>query len=192
MKTRGQNRNNKRKKIERFDWFIERIRKGVGFGWLSEGWKNFTPENFLEINRYFDLTSCSNTICQSNNVFPIFLWPENEEAMFYSFHPLADETNNEHLPKPFFKVIRKSRYSRELFPSQRFRLIHVTCAYDLLKRPPSGKTAKYISQQKRSVSFETKFPNSCFNSFEKTASPPCNRPTTSERFTCDIIGHNCS
>ena len=82
MKTREQNRNNKRKKIERFDWFIERIRKGVGFVWLSEGWKNFTPENFLEINRYFDLTSCSNTICQSNNVFPIFLWRENEEAMF--------------------------------------------------------------------------------------------------------------
>ena len=71
MKTREQNRNNKRKKIERFDWFIERIRKGVGFGWLSEGCKNFTPENFLEINRYFDLTSSSNTICHSNNVFPI-------------------------------------------------------------------------------------------------------------------------
>ena len=71
MKTREQNRNNKRTEIERFDWFIERIRKGVGFGWLSEGWKNFTPENFLEINRYFDLTSSSNTICHSNNVFPI-------------------------------------------------------------------------------------------------------------------------
>ena len=34
----------------------------------------------------------------------------NEEAMFWSFHPLADKTNNEHLPKPFFKVIRKSLY----------------------------------------------------------------------------------
>ena len=30
--------------------------------------------------------------------------------MFWSFHPLADKTNNEHLPKPFFKVIRKSLY----------------------------------------------------------------------------------
>ena len=30
--------------------------------------------------------------------------------MFGSFHPLADETKNEHLPKPFFKVIRKSLY----------------------------------------------------------------------------------
>ena len=23
--------------------------------------------------------------------------------MFLSFHPLADETNNDHLPKPFFQ-----------------------------------------------------------------------------------------
>ena len=30
-----------------------------------------------------------------------------------SFHPLADETKNEHLPKPFFKVIRKSLYCLE-------------------------------------------------------------------------------
>ena len=27
--------------------------------------------------------------------------------MFWSFHPLADKTNNEHLAKPFFKVIWK-------------------------------------------------------------------------------------
>ena len=36
MKTREQNRNNKRTKIERFDWFIEFIQKRVAFGWLSE------------------------------------------------------------------------------------------------------------------------------------------------------------
>ena len=29
---------------------------------------------------------------------------------FCSFHPLADKTNNEHLPEPFFKDIRKSLY----------------------------------------------------------------------------------
>ena len=70
------------------------------------------PENFLEINRYFALTSYYNTIGQSNNAFSIleFLWRENKESMFCSFHPLADETKNEHLPKPFFKVIRKSLY----------------------------------------------------------------------------------
>ena len=36
MKTREQNRNNKRTKIQRFDWFIERIQTRVAFGWLSE------------------------------------------------------------------------------------------------------------------------------------------------------------
>ena len=36
MKTREQNRNNKRIEIERFDWFIERIQTHVAFGWLSE------------------------------------------------------------------------------------------------------------------------------------------------------------
>ena len=34
-------------------------------------WKNFMPENFLEINRYFALTSYCNTIGQSNNAFSI-------------------------------------------------------------------------------------------------------------------------
>ena len=88
MIPREQNRNNKR----------------------TLGWKNFIPENFLEINRYLTLTSYCNTIGQSNNAFSVlgFSWRENEDAIFWSFHPLADKTNNEHLPKPLFKVIRKS------------------------------------------------------------------------------------
>ena len=59
MKTREQNRNNKRTEIERFDWLVERIQTLVAFGWLSEcsGEKNFIPETFPEINRYFALTS---------------------------------------------------------------------------------------------------------------------------------------
>ena len=36
MKTREQNRNNKRTEIQRFDWFIERIQTHLAFGWLSE------------------------------------------------------------------------------------------------------------------------------------------------------------
>ena len=32
-----------------------------------------------------------------------FLWWENKEAMFWSFHPLADKTSNEHLPKTIFQ-----------------------------------------------------------------------------------------
>ena len=35
-KTREQNRNNKKTEIERYDWFIERTQRRVGFGWLSE------------------------------------------------------------------------------------------------------------------------------------------------------------
>ena len=34
-------------------------------------------------------------------------WQEKKVATFGSFQPLADKTNIEHLPKPFFKVIRK-------------------------------------------------------------------------------------
>ena len=37
MKTREQNRNNKRTEIERFDWFIEWIQTRVAFDWLSAG-----------------------------------------------------------------------------------------------------------------------------------------------------------
>ena len=54
--TREKNRKNKRTEIERFDWFIERIQTRVAFE------KNFMPENFLEINRYFALTSYCNQL----------------------------------------------------------------------------------------------------------------------------------
>ena len=41
MKTRKQNRNNKRTELGRFDWFIERMQTRVDFGWLSNaGVKN--------------------------------------------------------------------------------------------------------------------------------------------------------
>ena len=36
MKTREQNRNNKRTEIGRFDWFFERIQTRVSFVWLSK------------------------------------------------------------------------------------------------------------------------------------------------------------
>ena len=36
IKTREQNRNNKRMEIQRFNWFIKRIQTPVYFGWLSE------------------------------------------------------------------------------------------------------------------------------------------------------------
>ena len=51
MKSCEQNRNNKRREIERFDWFVERIQTRVAFGWLSESSaeKTSCPKNFLEI-----------------------------------------------------------------------------------------------------------------------------------------------
>ena len=71
--TRQQYRNNQRTETERFDWFIERIQTRVAFGWLSErsGEKTSCPKNFLEINRYFALTSYCNVMGQSNNAFSI-------------------------------------------------------------------------------------------------------------------------
>ena len=73
MKTREQNRNNKRAGMEQFDWFIERIQTRVAFRWLSEraGEKTSCPKNFLEINRFFALTSYCNTIGQSNTAISI-------------------------------------------------------------------------------------------------------------------------
>ncbi|MCG8404240.1 MAG: hypothetical protein MI923_03485, partial [Phycisphaerales bacterium] len=63
----------KRTETERFDWFMARIQTRVAFGWLSEcsGEKTSCSENFVEINRYFALTSCCNTIGQSNDAFSI-------------------------------------------------------------------------------------------------------------------------
>ena len=102
MKTREQNRNNKR--VGTAIWLVYRTDTNARGFWLVKrtlGWKNFMPENFLEINRYFALTSYCNTIGQSSYAFSIlwFLWGENEEAMFWSFHPWADKTNNEHVPR---------------------------------------------------------------------------------------------
>ena len=55
-------------------WLVYRtVTNARGF-WLVKrtlGWKNFMPKNFLEINRYFALTSYCNTIGQSNNAFSI-------------------------------------------------------------------------------------------------------------------------
>ena len=99
------------KNLNRAIWLVYRTdTNALGF-WLikrTQGWKYSMSEIFLEINRYFALTLYCNTIGQTSNAFSIlgFLWRENEEAMFWYFHPLADKTNNEHLPKPFFKVIK--------------------------------------------------------------------------------------
>ena len=109
------------------DWFIERTQTRVAFGWLSEcsGEKNFMPENFLEIIRYFTLTSYCNTIGQSNNAFSILGFSLAGKPCFDLFiHWLMKQTA-EHLPKPFFKVIRKSLYMKDTLRNNESR--HTIC-----------------------------------------------------------------
>ena len=75
MKTREQNRINKRTEIERFDWFIERIQTRVAFGGL------FLKLHARELSRNqpilrFEvdiLQHDSVTIGQSNNAFSIII-----------------------------------------------------------------------------------------------------------------------
>ena len=88
--------------------------------WLVKrmlGWKIFMPENFLEINRYFALTSCCNTTGESNNAFSIlgFFFRGKRRSHVLIFNPMADRANNEHLRKPFFKVIRNSIHFRFVY-----------------------------------------------------------------------------
>ena len=55
-------------------WLVYRTDTNARGFWLVKrtlGWKNFTSENSLEINRYFASTSYCNTIGQSNNTFSI-------------------------------------------------------------------------------------------------------------------------
>ena len=94
-------------------WLVYRTDTNARGLWLVKrtlGWKNFMPENFLQIKRYFAWRHTATRLANQTTPSPYkgFLWRENEESMFWSFHPFADKTNNEPLPKPFFKVIRKS------------------------------------------------------------------------------------
>ena len=57
-----------KKTLHRTIWLVYRTDTNAPGFWLVKrtlGWKNFMPENILEINRYFALT----TYCQSNNNF---------------------------------------------------------------------------------------------------------------------------
>ena len=82
--------------------------------WLVKrtlGYKNFVPEELSRnqsILRFDDYTTTRLANRTMSFTYEGFLWRENEESMFSSFHPLADKTSNDHLPKPFIKVTRKS------------------------------------------------------------------------------------
>ena len=109
MKPREQNRNNKRTQ------------------------KNFIPETFLEINRYFALTSHCNKTGQSNNAFSIlgFSLAGKRRVHVLIFHPMADKTKNEHLLKLLFKVIRKSLYKNGDFGA--ISITERSCAVQISK-----------------------------------------------------------
>ena len=79
-----------------------------------------------KINGYLALTSYCNTIGQSNNAFSIsgFSLAGKRRVRVLTFYLLADKTNNEHLPKPFFKVIRKSLYFAHTLGT-RYVTVHV-------------------------------------------------------------------
>ena len=84
--------------------------------WLIKrtlGWKKLMPEELSRTQSILALTSYCNTIGQSNNAFSIlgFLGGKMKSRCFDLFVHWPDKTNNEHLPKPFFKVIRKLLYS---------------------------------------------------------------------------------
>ena len=108
---REQNRNNKRPEIEPFDWFIERIQTRVAFGWLSERprVKKLHARELLESidTSLWRHTATDWSIEQCLLHIRVFFGGKTKRPCFV---PLADKTNNEHLPKPFFKVIRKSLY----------------------------------------------------------------------------------
>ena len=67
--------------------------------------------------------------------------------MFLSFHPLADKTNNEHLLKPFFKVIQKiitlipvSSFQTESELQELIREVEENPAPPDAPQPPTPKT----------------------------------------------------
>ena len=104
MKTREQNRNNKRAEIERFDWFIERIQTRLAFGRLSE--RSVEKLRAREVSRNQPIL-CFDVILQHD-------WPIIKRLLHLRVF-FGGKTNrlcfdlfihNEHLLKPFFKVIR--------------------------------------------------------------------------------------
>ena len=81
------------------------------------------PENFLELNRYFALTSYCNTIVQSNNASSIlgFSSAENLRVQVLTFQPLTDITNNEHLPSPFLHIKKVLSFQRIVVDTLKIR-----------------------------------------------------------------------
>ena len=86
----------------------------MAFGWLSErsAEKTSCPRTFYKSTHTSLWRHTTTRLANRTMSSPYwgFLWWENEESTFWSFHPLADKTNDEHLPKTFSKVMGKSLY----------------------------------------------------------------------------------
>ena len=94
-------------KWNRAIWLVYRTDTNVCGLWLFKRtlwWENFMPEKLSTnqpILRFDVILQHDWPIEQCLLHIRVFLGRENEEAMFWSFHPLADKTNNELFPKPF-------------------------------------------------------------------------------------------
>ena len=91
MKTREQNRKNKRTEIEPFDWFVERTQMRVAFGWLSErsAEKNFMSEELFRNQSIL----CLDVILQHDwpiqlmsSPYYCFLWGKKQIKNTYCNH----------------------------------------------------------------------------------------------------------
>ena len=103
MKTREQNK--QQMNGNRAIWLVCRTDTNACGVWSVKrtfGWKNFMPENFLEINRYFALTSYCNTIGYSNNAF---LWQKMKSPCFelfiYWLIKQITNTNRNHVSRSY-------------------------------------------------------------------------------------------
>ena len=114
-------------------WQVYLLRRLVKASEKRHAWKR------SRIKRYFALTSYCNTIGQSNNPSSILgfslVGKRTGHILIFSFIQ-ADETNKEHLPKPFFKVIRKSA------------LYFLISCFDLLERH-KGKCSQTSTESPR-------------------------------------------
>ena len=106
----------------RANWLVYQTDTNAGGFWLVKGtigWKK--PSCPRTCWKSTDtLLWCHTATWLANQTMPSpyygFLWRGNEEALFWSFHPLTVKTNNIHLLKPFFKVIWKSLNCLKLPP----------------------------------------------------------------------------
>ena len=108
MKTREQNRNNKRTEIERFDWSIERIQTRLAFGWLSERSLEKLSRN-QAILRFDVILQHDRLIEQCLLHIWVFFGGKMKRPCFDLFiHRLIKQITNKVIRKSLYCVLRES------------------------------------------------------------------------------------